>query len=77
MITPEKERGMVGGGIHLTHGAFLPTTIIKEISASEEDIFAASVHWEFLFTATSKELDREQTRIYEGFYRPYEKSFLG
>ena len=71
------DRKMVEGGIHLTRGAYLPTTIIKEFSASEEDFFTGSVNLNFLLTATSEELDQEQRRVYQGFYRSFEESFLG
>ena len=34
---------MVKGGIHLTNSAFLPTSLIKEFSATEEGYYSASV----------------------------------
>ena len=70
-------RRMVSGGIHLTRGAFLPTTIIKEFSASEEDFFIGAVNWNFLFTATTQQLNEEQRKVYEGYYRSFEKFFSG
>ena len=73
----DQNRTMITGGIHLTHGAFLPTTIIKDFSASEEDFFLGAVNWAFLLTATLQQLNLEQRRIYEGFYRPFEQIALG
>ena len=37
------EKPMVKGGIHLTNSAFLPTSLIKEFSATEEGYYSASV----------------------------------
>ena len=74
MITSkDQNRRMVSGGIHLTRGAFLPTTIIKDFSASEEDFWVGAVNWDFLLTATLQQLNEEQRRVYDGFYRPFEK----
>ena len=72
-----QKRRMVSGGIHLTRGAFLPTTIIKDFSASEDVFFTGAVNWDFLLTATLKQLNEEQRRVYDGFYRPFEKFALG
>ena len=77
IMARDQNRTMISGGIHLTHGAFLPTTIIKDFSASEEDFFLGAVNWAFLLTATLQQLNLEQRRIYEGFYRPFEQIALG
>ena len=78
MITSkDQSRRMVSGGIHLTRGAFLPTTIIKDFSASEDVFFVGAVNWDFLLTATLQQLNEEQRRVYDGFYRPLEKVALG
>ena len=72
-----QDRKMVSGGIHLTRGSYLPTTIIKDFSASEDVFFVGSVNWDFLLSATVKQLNDEQRRVYDGFYRPFEKVALG
>ena len=72
-----EDRRMISGGIHLTRGSYLPTTIIKDFSASEEDFFVGSVNWDFLLSATVQQLNEEQRRVYDGFYRPFEKVTLG
>ena len=72
-----RDRKMITGGIHLTRGAFLPTTIIKDFSASEDVFFVGAVNWDFLLTATLQQLNEEQRRVYDGFYRPFEKFALG
>ena len=60
------------GGIHLTHGAFLPNSIIKEVTATENDFYeGSSVNWHHLLTATLQELNLEQHRVYDLFYRKY------
>ena len=51
--------------------------IIKDFSASEEDFFVGAVNWDFLLTATLQQLNEEQRRVYDGFYRPFEKFALG
>ena len=38
-----QEKLMVKGGIHLTNSAFLPTSLIKEFTATEEGYYSASV----------------------------------
>ena len=38
-----QKKPMVKGGIHLTNSAFLPTSLIKEFSATEEGYYSASV----------------------------------
>ena len=38
-----QKKPMVKGGIHLTNSAFLPTSLIKEFSATEEDYYSSSV----------------------------------
>ena len=38
-----RQKPMVKGGIHLTNSAFLPTSLIKEFSATEEGYYSASV----------------------------------
>merc|ERR1719468_1108685 len=60
------------GGVHLTNGAFLPNTILKEFTATEENYYAGSVNWNLLFSAdTSRQtLNLEQDRIYKLQYRP-------
>lgn len=60
------------GGIHLTHGAFLPNSIIKEVTATENDFYeGSSVNWNHLLTANIEELNIEQKRVYDLFYRKY------
>lgn len=38
-----KAKPTVKGGIHLTNGAFLPTSMIKEFTATEEGYYSAAV----------------------------------
>ena len=77
IMTRDQNRTMVRGGIHLTRGAFLPTTIIKDFSASEDVFFLGAVNWDFLLSASLQQLNEEQRRVYDGFYRPLEKVALG
>ena len=68
---------MVKGGIHLTNGAFLPTSLIKEFTATEEGYYSASVNWNYLVAARLRELNLEQRRLYDQVYRPIYNIRLG
>ena len=78
-----KDRGdclvkpIVKGGIHLTNGAFLPTSLIKEFTATEEGYYSASVNWNYLVAASLRELNLEQSRLYDQVYRPLYNNRLG
>ena len=59
---------IVKGGIHLTNGAYLPTNIIKEVTATEEGYHSGAINWNFLFSASHDKLNTEQDRIYKQVY---------
>ena len=61
---------VVRGGVHLTAPAFLPTAILKEMTATEEQFYKASVNFGHLFSADIEDLDREQQRLQQFFYKP-------
>ena len=65
------------GGTHLTNGAFLPTSILKEVTATEEDYYKGAVNWEFVFSASQQDWNVEQQRLYDLTYRPMFLQFLG
>ena len=58
------------GGIHLTHGASLPTSILKEFTATEEGYYSGAINWNFVFTADLDLWNVEQDRLYNMVYRP-------
>ena len=59
---------VVIGGIHLTHGAFLPNRILKELTATEDDIHKGEINWNFVFSAAENDWNEEQIRLYNLFY---------
>ena len=48
---------MVRGGIHLTAPAFLPTAMLKEMTATEEQFYKASLNFPYLFSAGLGDLE--------------------
>ena len=61
---------VVKGGIHLTNGAYLPTNLLKEFTATEEAYYSGAINWNFLFSANTEMLNKEQDRLYKLQYRP-------
>jgi len=59
-----KQENYILGGTHLTRPAFLPSAILKELSATEKGWYPGLVNVAFLLVATKKDLDREQTSLY-------------
>jgi len=76
-----KEENYVLGGTHLTKPAFLPSAILKELSATEKGWYPGLVNMGFLLKATKEDLDREQAALYnlddnrcwQGFSDPMSK----
>ena len=50
----------VVGGTHLTGHAFLPTAILKELSASESNFFPGYINLAWLLSLDLSGVDREQ-----------------
>ena len=67
----------VQGGIHLTNGAFLPTSILKEVTATEEGYHSGAINWNFVFSATKEMWDVEQERLYNLSYTPLYSRKIG
>ena len=61
---------VVKGGIHLTNSAYLPTNLLKEFTATEESYYSGAINWNFLFSANTEMLNKEQDRLYNLEYRP-------
>ena len=59
----------VTGGIHMTNSAFLPTAILKELTATESGYYNGFVNTAFLFNMTIEEMEEEQERLYNLHYR--------
>ena len=57
------------GGIHMTNTAFVPTAVLKEITATEGAYYNRFVNLAYLFNMTMEELVEEQERIYNLDYR--------
>jgi hypothetical protein len=58
----------VAGGVHLTHPAFLPTALLKELSATESQGWLSLA---FLTTASLADLAREQEALYTLENKPF------
>ena len=61
---------VVRGGVHLTSPAFIPNSILKEMTATEEQFYKASVNFGYLLSAEVEDLDLEQLRVRQFFYKP-------
>ena len=61
----------VKGGSHLTGGSLLPNAVLKEISASEEQFYKAQVNWQYLLSMEVADIDLEQQRVHDFFYKPF------
>ena len=60
---------MIRGGIHLTAPAFLPASILKEMTATEEQFYQGKVNFEYLLSAGLEDLRLEQHRLQTFFYK--------
>jgi hypothetical protein len=56
--------GFVPGGVHLTAPAFLPTALLKELTATEENIYPGTINLPRLMALGRDGLDAEQARLY-------------
>ena len=61
---------VVRGGVHLTSPAFIPNSILKEMTATEEQFYKASVNFGYLLSAEVEDLDLEVQRVRQFFYKP-------
>ena len=59
----------VSGGLHMTNNAFIPTALLKELSATEDDFYSGFINTDFLFSMTAEDLAREQDRLYNFQYQ--------
>ena len=65
----ERPSNFVLGGIHMTNPAFLPTALLKELTATENGYYNGFINLPFLFNMTLQEMEEEQKRIYRHHYR--------
>ena len=68
---------MVRGGLHLTAPAFLPSALLKEMTATEEQFYRASLNWGYLLRAGLEDLRLEQHRLETFFYKPMYRDKFG
>ena len=60
----------IAGGIHLTSNAFLPTAILKELTATEDDIYNGFINLEYMLSMSLSDMALEQKWLYTQYYRP-------
>ena len=68
---------MIRGGIHLTAPAFLPSAILKEMTATEEQFYKASLNLRYLLSAGLEDLRLEQQRLETFYYKPMYRGKFG
>ena len=59
----------VTGGFHMSNNAFLPTSLLKEMTASEDNFYNGNIHLEYLLNMDLEDMAIEQQRLYNFYYR--------
>jgi len=59
----------IRGGLHMTNHAFLPSTILKELTATEDNFYNGFINTAYLLSMNLSELDREQENLYNMEYK--------
>ena len=59
----------LAGGFHMTNGAFLPTSLLKELTASEDNFYNGNINLNHLLNMNLKDMALEQERLYTFYYR--------
>ena len=67
----------ISGGVHMTSSAFIPTFLLKELTATEDDFYDSSVNLPFLLSMDMADMDREQRRVHSLYYKQMWKDALG
>ena len=52
------------GGIHMTNHAFLPSNILKELTATEDNFYAGFINTAYLLEMNVQDMDEEQNNLY-------------
>ena len=65
------------GGVHMTSSAFIPTALLKELTATEDDYFDSSINIPFLLSMDMADIELEQRRFYTLYYKQMWKDDLG
>ena len=68
---------IIRGGVHLTAPAFLPTALLKEMTATEEQFYKASLNFGYLFSAGLEDLRLEQRRLQSFYYKSMYRDKFG
>ena len=58
----------VTGGFHMTNNAFLPTSLLKEVSNGEDNFFGGNIHIDYLLNMDLEDTAIEQDRLYNLYY---------
>ena len=59
----------VSGGLHMKSSAYIPTFLLKDLTATEDDYFGSSVNLPYFFSMDQADLALEQVRVYSLSYR--------
>ena len=54
----------------MTSNAFLPTAILKELTATEADFYNGFINLEYMLSMSLADMALEQKRLYTQYYRP-------
>ena len=61
----------------MTSSAFIPTFLLKELTATEDDYFDSSVNLPFLLSMNMADMELEQRRVHSLYYKQMWKDDLG
>jgi len=59
----------VTGGLHMTNPAFLPTALLKELTATEDDFYSGFINTDYLMSMSEESFAEEQDRLYNLEYQ--------
>ena len=54
----------ITGGIHMTNHAFLPSAILKELTATEDNFYTGFINIAYLLSMNLSDMAREQENLY-------------
>ena len=57
------------GGFHMTNNAFLPTSLLKEMTNTEDNFYNGNINLNHLLYMNLKDMSLEQERLYTFYYR--------
>ena len=64
------------GGFHMSNNAFLPTSLLNEMTNTEDNFYNGNINLEYLLSINLEEATVEQEKLYNFYYRQMWKEIL-